>query len=294
MTARAGGGSRRDRTLVGLAVGLAVALAPMVGSAQGVEDEARWVLFPDRGPFPQYLADPLRPQGALMLVQALSSDIPESGHGRFLLRLGGTFPIVRRQPPGGGGWQLDFEGGFFGVFDRDHSLDNVGWDGLYGLHLSWRTRSGLALKVGTRHDSAHVGDEYAERTGRRRIGYTREELVVAASRPAGGWELYAEAGYVVDLRPTQEPLRLQVGAQRVGPRRLFGGRSSPYAAGNATFYEERGWRPTTTLQAGLVFPTGRGRSRYRIAAELTHGPSVLGEFRGRDETFLAVGWYFDL
>lgn len=135
--------------------------------------------LPEAGFNPLYIADPIRSQSALMLIGVPSSDIRETGHARFSLRLGGQLRIVAFHPDGDPdrGWQLDLEGGFFGHFDLGYSLDNIGWDGLFGLLLDYEPRPDLAFRFGTLHDSAHVGDEYAERTGRSRVGYTREEIV---------------------------------------------------------------------------------------------------------------------
>jgi len=82
--------------------------------------------------YPQYIADPLRPQSAFTFMWMADSEIPETGGSRFNLRLGGRRGIVRWHPEGepDRGWQIDFEGGYFGHFDRGHSLDNIGWDGL--------------------------------------------------------------------------------------------------------------------------------------------------------------------
>jgi hypothetical protein len=148
--------------------------------------------------------------------------------------------------------------------------------------------------VGTRHDSAHVGDEYAERTGRRRIGYTREELVVGVSvRPAPRWRLYAEGGLGYGLEDFQEPGRLQAGVERLGARRFWNGRMSWYAAADLQPFQENDWKLRSALQLGFVLPTGRGTGRHRFALELVSGRSVMGEFASHDETSIGVGWFFD-
>ncbi len=46
-----------------------------------------------------------------------------------------------------------------------------------------------------------MGDEYAERTGRLRINYTREEFLAGISGELGDrWRVYGEAAYGYDLR----------------------------------------------------------------------------------------------
>jgi hypothetical protein len=252
--------------------------------------------FPDAEFYPQYTADPLRPQSALKIVAMADSEIPETGSARFALHVGGRFGLVRWHPDGQPdlGWQLDFEGGFFGQFDIGNSLDSIGWDGLFGLYLSWRPQPGLGFRVGTKHDSAHVGDEYAERTGRQRIGFTREELVVGVSvGPAPRWKLYAEGGLGYGLEDFQKPGRVQVGVEVLGARRFWDGRVSWYAAADLQSFQESDWQLRSALQLGLLLPTGRGTGRYRLALELVHGRSVMGEFAFHDETSIGVGWYFD-
>lgn len=252
--------------------------------------------FPDSDLYPDYVADPLRPQSALMIASVLDSEIPDSGDGRFVLRLGGNFSLFRVHPAGepNRGLQLDFKGGFFGHFDVDQSLDNIGWDGLYGLMLTWRPTGSLGLRVGTLHDSAHVGDEYAERTGRERIGYTRQEWVAGSCwTPSSRWRAYVEVGWGFDLEEFQEPLRLQVGVEASGRRRFWNDRASWYAAADVGAYEEWDWDARLTMQAGIAIRTGRGSQRYRLAIEYANGRSALGEFTPHEESTLGLGWFFD-
>lgn len=255
----------------------------------------RWRLFPAADFYPHYIADPIRAQSALMVMTLPETEIPESGRRRYSLRLGGRFSILRCHPRGepDRGWQLDFEGGFFGHFDMEHSLDNIGWDGIMGLLVSYKPNPDFGIRFGSLHDSAHVGDEYTERIGRGRIGYTREEMTLGLSwRVSTRWRLYLEGGSNYSPKPFQERLRGQAGAEYFGTRRWFN-RAGWYAALDIQAYEENDWGPRFTGQVGVMIPTGRGTGRYRIALEIAHGRSVLGEFYLRDETFIALGWYFD-
>jgi hypothetical protein len=272
---------------------------PTVSATQPHGDPgSRFVLaaFPDTDLYPEAITDPLRAQSAIILASFLDTEIPESGDSRFILRLGGTFPLVRVHPAGhpDRGFQLDFKGGFFGHFDADHSLDNIGWDGLYGLVLSWRPDADLAFRFGTLHDSAHVGDEYAERTGRTRIGYTRQEWVAGVSWIAAPrWRVYAEGGYGFGLDEFQEPSRLQLGVETTGQRRFWNERARWYAALDLGAREEWDWERRVTSQAGIMIDTGRGTQRYRLALEYGDGRSSLGEFILHEESYLSLGWYFD-
>jgi len=255
-----------------------------------------WIFFPEDDIYPQYIADPLRPQSAVILAGFASSGIPDAGDSRFLLRLGGRYSIARLHPEGhlDRGLQIDFEGGFVTQFDAVQNLDNIGWDGLFGLRFSYKGAGPWAFSAGTRHDSGHVGDEYAERTGRERIDYTREEIVLGASwAPSDLWRAYLETGWGFNRIESEKPLRLQVGVEHIGRERLWRGDIPWYAALDLTAYKEDDVRLRSCAQLGLMFPTGRGTNRYRAALELGSGRSALGEFSMHDETYIGLGWYFD-
>ena len=84
------------------------------------------------------------------------------------------------------------------------------------MHFEAAFRSTLTriYKVAWQHLSSHVGDEYAERTGRRRIAYTRNELAGGISERIGErWRAYGEIGWGYSKKNDnlQEPGRLQGG-----------------------------------------------------------------------------------
>jgi hypothetical protein len=254
-------------------------------------------LFPAGELYPPYLADLHRPGFGLVQVHAASTTVDDAGDRRFDLRLGGSFGLLRLRPRDrpDRGWQLDVVAGFDGQFDVDRSYDNIGWDGNYGLSLVTARDHGLAFKVGVYHTSSHVGDEYAERTGRRRIGYTREELVAGLSwTPAARWRLYAETGWAYDRRneELQEPGRLQAGVEHTAPATLWGGRLGWFAAADLSATEERDRSVDASIQAGLLVLSGP--RRWRLAAGFYDGRSTLGEFFQDDERFLTLGLWLDL
>ena len=271
---------------------------PSEAAEPRAEEPRGWMMqfAPPSDFYPHYIADPIRSQSALTLLGMTDSEIPEAGDLRFGLRLGGRYSFVRWYRPGTPdlGFQLDFEGGFTSHFDIDNSLDIIGWDGFFGLQLSWKPSPRWAFRVGTLHDSAHVGDEYAERNGRRRVVYTRNELILGASyQLSSRWRTYGEVGWQVDPEGLQEPWRAQTGIEYMGARRFLGDRVGWYGALDLKFYEETDWDAGITGQIGFFLPTGHGTNRWRLALELRDGRSVLGEFFLRDERYLGTGLYFD-
>ena len=254
------------------------------------------VVIPSSDLYPGYVADPRRATFSLALTGFLDSEIPEAGDFRWNVRLGGRYGILRLHPDDEPerGFQLDIEAGFIGHFDIDNSLDNIGWDGVYGLLGSWRPGRRTAYRFGVLHDSSHVGDEYSARTGRERVGYTREEYAGGVSRLFGkSWRAYVEGGWAYERgnETIQDRWRGQFGAEYDGKRKFWNQRVSWYAAIDNAATEERDWRIRSTVQLGVLLPAQRGVRRLGI--EVFHGPSALGEFFFRDEAYIAVGWWFD-
>lgn len=249
--------------------------------------------------YPVYLADPRAPTAALTAVSYRDSEIPEAGDRRYVFRIGGRLGLLRIFPSKhvDRGFQLSLHGTFLGMFDQAHSLDNIGWDGLYGFDLNWRHQSGLALKLGLHHDSSHLGDEYAERTGRQRINYTRQEYVLGMSLPVfSGLRVYGEAGRAFDLRNEafQEKWRVQSGLEFESHESLFNNRMGYYGALDLVSFEESDWEPEITVQAGLTVPAAQLPRRFRIGLEYRDGRSLIGELAQFEEASWAFGIWIDL
>jgi hypothetical protein len=252
-------------------------------------------LFPASDVYPVYIADPHRPMTAVMAMFYTRTGIHDSTDARTGLNIGGRFGIFRLDPaqPGGRSWQLSVDASLNAQFDSYNKLDNIGWDGKYGLSLT--TSSGpLSFRVGVLHDSAHIGDEYAERTGRTRIDYTREEVLFGVAwRLAQGWRVYGEGGYAYyQLTEEQRPWRAQGGLEYTTRRMLLGGRFAWYAAVDFSATEERDWRLDTAVQAGVT-STSAGR-RWRIGVEYVDGRPPMGEFFRDTEAWFALGVWIDL
>ncbi|OGW19407.1 MAG: hypothetical protein A2X56_03305 [Nitrospirae bacterium GWC2_57_13] len=133
------------------------------------------------------------------------------------------------------------------------------------------------------------------RTGRLRIGYTRQEMAGAVSwRPAGPWRLYAEfaRGYNLRNENLQKPGRIQSGLEFFSPASLWRGRMGWYAAMDLQSWEERDWRLDSAFQAGLLFRT---TSRdWRFGIEHVNGRPPMGEFFRDTERWTSFGLWIDL
>lgn len=270
--------------------------AATLRAGEDAERGWRWTALPDDDFYPVYVADPTQSRFGIVGLGVSDVEVAESGTSRSFLRLGGIFGLLRYQPAGDPdrGWQLDIEAGFNGQFDIDNDYDNIGWDGIYGLWVSGLLGERTHLRAGVRHISSHVGDEFAERTGRRRIDYTRQELALGVGR----WLLettrvYVEGAWGHDLRneELQRPGRAQIGIEHDRPEALWR-RFGWYVAADLNAYEESDWEPDASLQLGLLLPS-RGRT-WRLGIAWRDGRVPVGEFFQDDESYVALGLWLDL
>ncbi len=255
------------------------------------------LIFPPGDIYPHYIADPHRVGFGVQRLQFIESGIADSGTSRYKLKAGGRLGLVRGYPQSrpDRGWQVSLEAGLDAQFDTERSYDNIGWDGNAGFLLTGTPGQGLALKVGMLHSSSHVGDEYIERTGRRRIDYTRHEFVAGISLAADEhWRTYAEAGWGYYLRneAVQEPGRIQIGMEFESGRSLWKELLGWYAALDISAMEEREWRVDTSLQLGIML--GSGGRTWRLGIEYYDGRPTMGEFFQDNESYVSLGLWLDV
>lgn len=251
-------------------------------------------LFPSGDFYRPYAADPHRNGFGIQRMNVTDGRIPNVGGARYALKAGGYFGVLRLQPSDNPdvGVQLDIGGGLDGQYDLDSFNDNVGWNGHYGMLLTASPARPLAFKLALQHISGHVGDEFFERTGRRRIGYTRMELAPAVSWNIDkNWRTYAEYGWGYELLnyQLQKPHRVQFGLEYEYP--LWRGLGC-YAAGDFSATQERDWRLDNSLQIGFIWHAGP-RS-WRFGFERYHGRPTMSEFFQHTETSTSFGLWLDL
>ncbi len=260
--------------------------------------------------YPRYVADPRRPRFSMTLWNVLDSDMEEAGDSRVSVMLGGRYGFVRFHPDGepDRGFQIDFEAAFHGQFDAGSSLDSVGWDGYYGLGLSWRPTESLAFRLAMNHDSSHLGDEYQEndeedaaeapepRERRKRINYTREELALGVSwSPIERLRLYGEVGWAYHRGNNRllDRGRLQAGIE-YETRPFLWGDGALYLALDAVLWQENDWEPSITAQTGVKWHIDALDRDYRLGLQVYDGRSQIGEFFQERERYVAFGFWFDL
>ncbi|MDH5182557.1 MAG: DUF1207 domain-containing protein [Gammaproteobacteria bacterium] len=260
----------------------------------GSSDSA-YIFFPERRLYAPYLADVHATATSIENAQVMPPVIAYTTGTRFDLKVGGVFGLIGKRERESA-WQLSITGGFRGQFDIRNNYDNIGWDGLYGLQYSRRDSKGRVWRAAFSHTSGHVGDEYAEDTGRLRIGYSRHELLFGGWLPLqGGWKFYTEAGWAYRLGNTdlQVPGRLQAGLEYHDPR-CWGKVNCLrwYLALDTSAMEELDWHLDSALQLGIKLPS-EGR-QWRLALIYYDGRSNITEFFQTREKILALGLWTDL
>ena len=262
------------------------------------EDPSGWDIGPPGQVYPLYLADPRRPQTNAGVLHVLSSDLNDefgNGHVRTTLSLGGRVPVVRYTGSGGQAWEFSVEGAFFGFFDASQSLESIGWDGWYGFLFSWRFARNWSTKLHYRHLSSHLGDEFIERTGRDRIGYTREDFTLGlAWEPLPGAVVYGEGGVGIhDGAGRQEAGYFQFGAQYRDEDPILWDIFDWQIGTDVQLYQEDDYRPGFTVQSALVVPMARQGQQFRLALEYHNGRVLIGELSEFSEDYLALIFAWD-
>jgi hypothetical protein len=258
--------------------------------------KSRRYQFPLTRLYPNYIANPQRSTLSAQYMSFDKTEIANTTRRRDDLKMGGMLGVVRVHDTDTPdlGWQFTVEAGFHGQFDPGHSADNIGWDGVYAFMLEMRPSEMLAHQFAVHHVSSHVGDEYAERTGRLRINYTRQEVRYGAAWTfMPHWLAYGELGYGYDLRneDLQEPWRAEVGGQYENSR-MWWNDLGLYVALDLSSYEENDWGINTAIQFGFVI--SRNERRWRMGLELYDGRSQIGEFFQDDERYIGFGVWMDI
>ena len=240
-----------------------------------------WELDPADQPYPDYVADPRRP--SMNVSTALfSSHVPRTTSRRVLLDAGTRYTAFKVTDPAGiNELAVDLEAGLFAQFDAGHSLDNIGWDGVFGAFLVQSWSETVIWRGGYRHLSAHLGDEYIEATGRRRTGYTREGFVLGVCyRWSDPVMIYVEPDWAWYLGNSERQKRWAMagGLQYEGSRSLWNGTTAVYAGLHVRAFQESGWNPDVVGQIGLHVTRDPRSANLRLALGGYVGRAILGEY----------------
>jgi hypothetical protein len=284
--------------LLGFAMEAAAQNTPEEEAVQTLDSGKTLRLLPRGDLYKPYIADPHRVNFSAQVLGMIHNDIDSAGDLRIGLKAGGRFGILRRHPNDHPelGWQVSFEAGLDAQFDIENSQDNIGWDGNLGWYLTAATEKGWSYKLAALHTSSHIGDEYIEDTGRKRINYTRREIALGISKQFNAYyRAYGEAGLGYDPgnEDLQEPGRLQAGFEfEHSLKSVWGNLLGWYAALDLSSMEERDWKVDAAVQTGLSLPVKE--RMHRVGIEVYRGRPPLGEFFQDTEMQITFGIWVDI
>ncbi len=180
-------------------------------------------------------------------------------------------------------------GGRFSLDDPRSSLISNDWVvGLHGVvdRGPWR----VAAEV--YHESSHLGDEYAERFGARRIDWTREVAALWIRRTAGPLDMHGTLGYtLIDALPLRRA-SAGLGTDYRGHLGSLVGASVRSVVGifaEAQAYAD--WRVTVSGRAGIEL--ARDGRRLAIGLVFLDGTSTQRQFYDKLSRYWGVELRFE-
>lgn len=279
-------------TVLALAVAVASASAPIPTAGQ-VPD---W-LFPDRALLPDLLAGARDPVVKGQLVYA-DPDPTAFGPGPSgEVAIAGTVPVaLLAGRSAADALVVGLEGAAFARFAFHvvtRELVNTDW--IFAVPLVWH-RGDHWLRLRYYHTSSHLGDEYQRRFGPSSVNFSRDGADLTgylrpplASARRLGLGVYAGVLWSVNSHPEETALWRGRAGLEVDP--AHGRLWRPFGALDVEVEEGRpGSR--WTAQAGVWLPRVHGRP-LRLALEILHGPSPLGQFHRTETRRVALGLHWN-
>jgi hypothetical protein len=194
---------------------------------------------------------------------------------------GASIPVIQKNAPRRGVWELGLQGGVFSIFDfAAPSSDLVNADYLGGITFSYAFEE-LAVMARFVHQSSHLGDEFLLNNEVERINLSFEELGALASYDPREWaRFYGGVAVIVRSDPSSlDRWLLQAGAEFRPLTAKTQRRLQLLAAVNLQFWQQNDWVPDASFIAGATLDP-IGDSSYRVDFLLRYyvGRSPNGQF----------------
>jgi hypothetical protein len=181
--------------------------------------------------------------------------------------------------------------GRFSLDDSKSALISIDW--VAGLNTT-AFLGAWALTLQLYHESSHIGDEYAEHFGARRLDWSREVVAGWASYTTGDLRLTGGASYVLD-----DGLRLPKPAAALGidfhgnRHRAAGSTLEPIAGFYTEAISATRWRLSNSAKLGVAF-VGPGSSRLGLALIAHDGLSTQRQFFREASQYIGFELRIDL
>jgi Protein of unknown function (DUF1207) len=260
--------------------------APGIGAAQQR-------IFPDVPSFERPEASPRVHGLAARLLSVRRGDSRFGREPEAEVALGENFPVVAlRQGASpitlGIGSQVYAR---FSLHDKKSALISNDW--VVGLN-STAMVGAWAFTLEAYHESSHLGDEYEDRFGAKRVDWTREVAAAWASYSLGPWRFMGSGNYAI-----QDALELGRAGAAFGvdfrpPRRQGQGNIRPVGGVYFDANAATRWRVSSSLKLGVGLQAGPGSREIGLAIIAHDGLSTQRQFFRQESRYVGVEVRFDL
>ncbi|MDO4586438.1 MAG: DUF1207 domain-containing protein [Planctomycetia bacterium] len=249
----------------------------------------KWQILPTGLIYPSYLAGRKEPR----LESVFTYD--DDYGWLWDISLGGRAPVLRYGTSESvlpEGFQIDIEGAALLRLDFERDRELAGTDYRAGLPITYGTKH-WQFKTGYYHISSHLGDNYLLGNFKKRVHYTRDELLLGiAYRPIPDIRLYGEAGWAFHTGTTTDPWEFQFGAEYSPVYRPYQSQGNPFAAINAHLFEELDFGGYLNLQVGWQW-RGPSNNLLRLGFEFYSGCDDLFQFHYAYQKKYGFGIWYD-
>jgi hypothetical protein len=145
------------------------------------------------------------------------------------------------------------------------------------------------------HESSHLGDEYEDRFGERRVDWTREIATLWVSYTVHHWRLTGSASHVLidGLGLPRDGAAAGLDYRSTFGQAL-GGVVRPIGGLFAEAYAATAWRVSTSARAGVAISSPGQRREIAISVIAHNGLSTQRQFFQRTSRYFGVELRFDL
>lgn len=271
----------------------------------------RWSHFlPGTSLFHPLIADPLEPRFTLGLLKTNLLETQGPERAAFFVSdddkidvvaavgIGMAFPFVELKKWADGGINLT---GHVGVFSRfrieNPSRDDMGQDWVVGGGIEM-LKGDFAGRARIHHRSSHLGDEFTEEFGARRIEFGGEALeAVAAYQDKTGVRLYGGGSYIFHSNTKSTVILQQLGRDdrytvQAGADgewyKWSGGHLGVHGGMDFQAAQRTKWQGAFSALGGVAFRRDNHSTARELRLSLRYftGPSPMGEFFLTREQFL--------
>ena len=256
--------------------------------------EAQKRVFPDVPSFELPIASPRLAGFAGRLIKESIGDDRFGVEREADVRIGEDFPIVglRSGPrPITLGFGVEVSGRF--SLD-DHKTSMISNDWQVGLNTHFNLAP-WELDLQLYHESSHLGDEYADAFGARRLDWTREVLMLWTGYRAGSFRLIGSTGYVLADELNLSPWLGSAGVDFLGRDFSLLGLQAHLIAGIFTeAASATAWKLSSSAKIGFGFPGARVGRELRLSLVGHDGLSTQRQFFRSRSRYIGMEIEFQL